>query len=112
MNLTPEEAAAIRKLCPDSDVARQVLGEVTVRMPADWYEPQGDPQTYAATRLRSYAGRLRGYLVTMAEEMEELPDDHARLSSEAVGILLALRDIEREFPEVFGGECDGLSFSS
>jgi hypothetical protein len=42
---------------------------------------------------------LLEYLVCMAAELEELPDDRERLGSDAVGILLALRELERVLPE-------------
>jgi hypothetical protein len=99
MNFTPEETAAIQKLCSDSSVAREALGENTREMPPDWYVADGSPNADYRHRLHAYTSRLRGYLVSMAAELDELPEDAPRLRSEAVGILLALRDVEHQFPE-------------
>ena len=100
MRFTPEEVVAIRKLCPDSYVARDVLGEIPRDDPDDSYQPAGDVGSDYRDRLKACASGLRGYLVSMAAELAERPDERPRLSSEAVGILLALRDIYRQFPEL------------
>lgn len=100
MTFTPEETTAIRRLCPDSSVARVAPGDVSPGMPPEWNVAGGDPDADYRDRLQAYTARLRGYLVTMAAELDELPDDAPRLRSEAVGILLALRDVERQFPEL------------
>ena len=100
MKLTSDEAAAIRKLCRDSYVARDILGDIPRDLPPDSYPPDDNPRMDYRERLRAYTAKLRSYIVTMAAELDELPDDASRLGSEAVGILLALRDLDHHFPEL------------
>ncbi|MBX7247290.1 MAG: hypothetical protein K1X53_17480 [Candidatus Sumerlaeaceae bacterium] len=106
--LTPAQVAAIRKLCPDSMVARTVLGEDDPRLEHLKKEP-GDLTSDPRVRLQQVVSELLGYVETMAAELDEFPEgpDQERLRSEAVGILLAVREIYRAIPDL--GEAETIS---
>ncbi len=75
--------------------------------PPGWQEEPLSQSLSPAERARQLRNRLEGYLVQMPKEREELdsPEESARLRFEAVGLVLALREIWHHFPEGFDTSC-------
>jgi hypothetical protein len=101
--LSNELRTAIESLFGDPAVAYSSLG--VGDGPADIYEPDVSTDTCIEDRLAKLRGKLESYLVQMAAESAELGCDETTdtLRMQAVGILIALREIRRHVPEIATG---------
>jgi hypothetical protein len=96
VQFTAEQKAAIDKLCPNADS----LLALERSLPPSWYsEPANSAEDYRL-RLRAFVEEIFRYLINMAAEIDELPDEASRLRDEATGLLLAIRNIYSQFPEL------------
>lgn len=95
---------AIERLFDDPSAAYALLGEGRRVVPDDWYEEELSIKTSVPKRARSLEQRLEKYVVQMSEESAEYgsSDETRRLRAEATGLLIALRELRRHFPEVSG----------
>lgn len=94
--VSPTLRSAIQQLFEDEHVAYTMLGQLS---PLSEREIECPPDADASQRARALCKKLESYIELKAEELDELPDDHLRLRSEAVGLLLALREIQTHFPD-------------
>ena len=101
--VSDELKAALSILFGDPEEGMRMLGAAEGVFPPSWQEKPLDRSIDPAKRARQLLARLEGYLVQMANEREELdsPGESERLRSEAVGLVLALREIWHHFPEGF-----------
>jgi len=95
--------SAIESLFDDPSVAYGALG-VDRAEPDEWDEDSCCAATDPIERARLLLRTLENYIVQMAEEHEELgsPEASDTLRMQAVGILVALRELVRHFPELKG----------
>jgi hypothetical protein len=102
--LSPGLRKSIGVLFADPSVAYGLLGhELDSRCSEVGAAAEGSALRYP-DRLRSLCTKLEGYVAQLAEEAGEM--DHQelpRLRGEAVGVLVALRELQRHFPEELGG---------
>lgn len=93
---------ALEALFEDPAPALQVLGAGSRALPGSWYEEALAPSVSASRRARMLCSRLESYIEQMAQESAELASqpDTERLQFEAKGLLIALREVIRHFPEV------------
>jgi hypothetical protein len=70
--------------------------------PSDHYEPDLDPAISVQDRMAKLRGTLEEFVVQMAAESTELgcPETTDTLRMQSIGILIALREVQRHFPEL------------
>jgi hypothetical protein len=92
---------AIERLFPDPSVAYGPLG-VHARELDELYEPDGDPSLSPVKRAAMLRDKLEQFIQQMAEEHEEMgsPEASETLRMHAIGLLIALRELLRHFPEL------------
>ncbi len=93
---------AICTLFEDPSQAYQFLGASRSPLDSDWYEEPLSAGQSSVERARCLLARLEGYIVQMSAECVELGSETEteRLRSEATGLLIALRELARHFPEI------------
>jgi hypothetical protein len=98
--LSDELRTAIESLFSDPAMAYSSLG--VEDGPADIYVPDVSTETGIVDRLAKLRGKLESYMVQMAAESAELGCDETTdtLRMQAIGILIALREIRRHVPEI------------
>ena len=98
--LSDELRTAIESLFSDPAMAYSSLG--VEDGPAVIYEPDVSTETGIVDRLAKLRGKLESYLVQMAAESAEFGCDETTdtLRMQAIGILIALREIRRHVPEI------------
>lgn len=99
--LSMELKRAIEALFEDPAPALQALGVRSRALPDAWYEEALAPGLSASDRARLLRSRLESYVEQMSQESVELalPRETERLRAEARGLLIALREVMRHFPE-------------
>jgi len=98
--LTTQLRTAIESLFDDPAMAYSSLG--VDEGPADIYEPNVSTETGIVDRLAKLRGKLESYLVQMAAESAEIgcQESTDTLRMQAIGILIALREMQRHVPEI------------
>ena len=97
--LSKEEKQALRMLQGESSVIRDALESDIL----DLGDLKRDPKNTTSPpldRASDLTKLIKNYLINMSQELEELPDERKRLESEAVGLVVALREIYAHFPEL------------
>ena len=95
------EAEKIALLSGNRDLVNQVLGKEDV-FSNEMKKNEKKILQSPLNRAKELAIELKTYLLQMVAEAEEYEDpiETQRLQSEAVGILISIREIIRHFPEV------------
>ena len=92
---------ALSVLFEDKNRGLSHVGALSKVLPPEMYEePHGGSAEEKIVHIRK---RLEGFVVLMAEEAQEYgdPEQSERLSDEATGLLLALRELFSHFPDYF-----------
>jgi len=99
--LSQELRQAIERLFAEPAMAYETLG--ADRAASDgWYEPGCDATTLPARRASLLRAKLEKYIQQMAQEHEEMgsPEASDTLRMQAIGLLIALRELSLHFPEL------------
>jgi hypothetical protein len=99
--LSQELRQAIERLFVEPAMAYATLGADRAE-PDDWYEPAFDASVPAAHRASLLRAKLEKYIQQMAQEHEEMgsPEASDTLRMQAIGLLIALRELSLHFPEL------------
>ena len=97
----PEFWDAINEIFDDSSVAFGLLGIDDAGVPECWPESNLDKSLLPLDRARHLKRKLEEYVVQMSNEVRELGEaEMPRLQAEASGLLIAIREMGRHFPEI------------
>lgn len=94
---------AIERLFDDPSVAYGALG-LDRKDPDDMYEPPCDSTIQPIQRVLTLRNNLEKFIQQMSHEHDEMdsPEASDTLRMQAVGVLIALRELLRHFPELRG----------
>jgi hypothetical protein len=94
---------AIQNLFEDSGPALRLLGTERPEFLANSFEETLPVDQDAPARASLLRAKLEMYVEQMSAESSELASEYEtqRLRSEAIGLLLALRELHRHIPEAF-----------
>jgi hypothetical protein len=102
--------AAIEKLFDTPSKALHLLGALDGMSARDGFQESFSPNMNPTERAQTLRKTLEGHIAEMAAESEELEASEViRLRAEAVGTLIALRELWRHFPEAFEDSSPGPS---
>lgn len=96
-----EVEAAMNELFDDPAVVVSLLGADS-SVPDAWTEEALSPDVDPRERALRLRARLEEYLAQMAKEKLELDSEKEtrRLRAEGTGLIIALRELGRHFPEI------------